>query len=402
MSAAAATERDSRRALALATTAYVLGWTAHTTFIFYLAPIALRLGDAAGRDAWIFSGTAVASIVASLPVGRLADRVPRRRVMRAGLALLGLAYVPLVLLPPSFGATLAATLITGTGLSALFVAFNSYVPDLLAAGRGMGTAYGRASALSVLASALGPLVAAGVFGLVGAEAPALRANALLFALAAGAGALLTLTLPSVAHRRPRGPERAGALGVWRTERGAVLLTTLLYLTLGVGFGATTPYFAVYFLDEVHMAEETWGLVLAAATVASALGAVAVGRLASVVAPRALLVAPQVAHLAAAVPFLLPLAPITLGAAFVLRHAFSATTAPVLNALLMPQVDANARGRVQSWGSLAWNVGWATGAAAGGPLLARLHGGLFPTGALLCLLGATVALLIARPGAGRQP
>lgn len=383
--------RATRRAFALATAAYVLGMTAHTTFIFYLAPVGLRAGGVLGHDAWVFSGTAIATMLAVLPAGRLADAYPRRRILRVGLALLGLAYAPL-LLDPTLPLVLLATALTGTGLAFLFVSFTSYVADLLARGETSG-AYGLSGALAILASALGPFVASLVFRAAPGELAALKANALLFGAAGLAGMLLTLALPQ-APRVVTGPAAAGAGGAGRGAWRAAWPFVVLYVLMGAGYGMMLPYFAVYFLDVVGIGSETWGLLLAAATVAGAAGSVVGGRVGRR-DPHRTMLGSQALHAAASVAFALPLGPVVLGAAYVARNLFATSVAPIANALLMGRSEPAARGLSQGYASLAWNLGWAAGAAAGGVLLARLGGLAFPLAALLGVAGASAAVLTLR-------
>lgn len=369
---------QARRALWRATLAYVLGWTAHTTFLFYLAPIALRLGGVEGRDLWIFSGTAVASMLAVIPAGRWADRHPRRHVLRAGLLFLAAAYAPLLVAPPGFAPTLAATFLTGTGLAALHVAFNSYVADLLA-GPQMSEAYGRSGAYAILASALGPFLAAGIFALLEHDATALTASSLLFGLAALAAMLLTLGLPTVRPEIPIRPEPAHA------RRRAIGPAVLIYLFVGAGYGMTNPYFAVFFLDHLAMPRTTWGVLLSLGTLATAMGSLGAGMLTRRASPLRLVVAPQLGLALVSLLLALPLGAPLLGVVYVVRNLLSNTVAPMVSTLVMGRV-AHGRAEAQGWGSLGWNAGWAVGALAGGVLLPRLGGGSFVVGALVGLVG----------------
>ena len=380
--------RSARRALALATAAYVLGMTAHTTFIFYLAPVALRAADAAGRDAWVFSGTAVATMLAVLPAGRLSDVHPRRRMLRVGMGLLALSYVPL-LGPPSLSGVLLATGLTGTGLAFLFVSFTSYVADLLTHAEA-SSAYGVSGALAILASAAGPFLASLVFRAAPDPVDAIHVNAALFGAGALVGLALTFALPSA--RATAGPgETADA---WQGDARAAAPFVLLYVLMGAGYGMMLPYFAVYFLDDVRLAPETWGLLLAASTVAGALGSVAAGRMGRG-RPHLTVVGSQLLHALACLAFLAPLSGLVLGVVYVVRNLFATSVAPVANALLMARARPAARGRAQAYASLAWNLGWAGGAAVGGVLLGRLGGALFPFAALLGLAGAGLAALALR-------
>lgn len=368
-----------RRALVMATAAYVVGQSAHTTFMYDLVPLATRASGLARFDAWLFSGIAVAMGLAVIPAGRLADRVPRRRVLRGGLALLGLAYASL-LAPPSLAALLAGTAATGVGLALTFVSFNSYVADLLAGPR-RGAAYGRTVALSVLAGAAGPVLAALVLRFVGEGLPGIRACALLFGLLTLASVGLTWGLPSA--RVPRDPHR-------RADPRAVAPVMLLYVLMGAGYGMTAPYFAVHFLDGLGMDGEAWGYALGAGTALAAAGSFLAGRLAARVEPRVVAVAGQAGLLAASLLFLVP-ARGAHAAGYLGRSLFSSTTGPVVTAALMARVADDVRAESQGWSSAAWNAGWAVGAAGGGVLLATMGSSVFPLGAALGLVGAVAGV-----------
>ena len=381
---APAGETKGRRALHLATAAYVLGMTAHTTFVFYLAPVALRAAEVSGRDAWVFAGTAVATMLAVLPAGRLSDAYPRRRMLRLGLGLLALSYVPLLGAPTLFG-ILLSTGLTGTGLAFLFVTFTSYVADLLSRAD-VSSAYGVSGALAILASAVGPFLASLVFRAAPTELVAIQLNAALFGAGALVGVLLTFGLPTA--RIPQARD-----DVQRDARAAMPFV-LLYVLMGAGYGMTLPYFAVYFLDHLHVRADTWGLLLAGSTLAGALGSIAAGRLGRG-RPYLTVLGSQAVHAVASLAFALPLGALVLGAAYVGRNLFATSVAPVANALLMGRARPEGRARAQAFASLAWNVGWAAGAAAGGVLLARVGGLLFPLGALLGVAGALVGVLLLR-------
>lgn len=375
-----------RRAIA----ANTLGITAHMTYMYYLAPIALREAGVVGRDAVIFSLVALAMGAAVLPAGRLADRTPRRRVLRGGLALLAASYAGLLV--PGLVPVVAGTLASGVGLALLFVSFQSYVADLLE-GTDRALAYGRAGALAVLASAGGPFLAALVLRASPSTAIALRVNAALFAAAAIAGALLTLALRSTRAATPDPTQR----GRWHHAARAAAPIALLYLFMGAGYGMTAPYFTVHFLDTLGYAPDAWGLLLAGGTVASAAGSALAGLLGRRLPSGTISVGGMGGLLLASVVFAFPAPALALALGFLARSFFSTTVAPGMSATIMARALLARRAETQAYSSLAWNVGWATGAAAGGALLARIGGALFPLGAALALVGvaAGVAMLRAR-------
>lgn len=377
---------DVRRHLLIATVANTVGITSHMTYMYYLAPIALRAGSLAG-DAIVFSLVAIAMGSAVVPAGRLADRIPRRYVLRLGLALLSVAYVG-VALPASLVAIAAGTIASGFGLAFLFVSFQSYVADLLAAEQ-RAAAYGRAGAYAILASALGPFLAALVFRASPDAAVGLRANAALFALAGAAAIALTMTLASVRAPTHAPHER----GRWHEAARTAAPVALLYVFMGAGYGMTAPYFAVYFLDHVHLANETWGYLLAAGTVVSAVGSLAAGELNRSADARRIAVLGMVGLVAASLVFLFPVGLVGLALGFLGRSFFSTTVAPGMNATVMRRARHARRAETQAYGSLAWNVGWATGGAAGGALLATLGGALFPLGAAIALAGVIAGVVM---------
>jgi predicted MFS family arabinose efflux permease len=283
-----------------------------------------------------------------------------------------------------------ASVVSGTGLAFLAIPFNSYVADLLT-GASMAKGYGATGAVSVLASALGPLAAAEAFNLAPDVPTGLRWNALLFAAVALAGLLLSLGLPDA--RPPTSRARLARAPL--APDAAILPVAVLYVFAGLSFGATTPYFAVHFLVGLRTPPEAWGVALALATAASALGFWLAGRLATRWPAGPLLVAGQVLAVACLAPFALAAPLAALLAGFVLRYVFANTVTPLANVMMMGDVDPGGRGFAQGFASMAWNLGWAGGALAGGPLLARWGGALFPAGAALGVAGALAGLGVAR-------
>ena len=376
------------RPFALATAAYVLGVTAQNSYLFYVAPIALRAAGVVGHDNLAFAASAFATMLTTVPAGRLADRFPRRRVLRIGLALLALAYAPIAL-ATALPNVVLASLLSGAGLAFLATSFFAYVADVLAA-QERSVGYGQAGAIAILGSALGPFAGALVFGLAaGNDIAALRTCAALFSLAAIVGLALTLALPHQPRIFP-GPGGVSAFAS-RTMRGVVAL----YVILGVAFGLTTPYFSVYFLGPLHMAASTWGVVLAAGTVSSAVGYYAAGRIGRGSRAVPVLLVGQVVGALCVMPFALSTQSFALSAAYVARVLFANMFGPIVSALLMVSVDAGSRATASGWSSLAWNAGWTIGAIAGGPLLDAYGGAVFVAGGALGVVAALASATLLR-------
>jgi MFS family permease len=143
---------------------------------------------AAAHFPLLYVGTSSAALALAIPVGRLADRLGRRRVFWAGHALLAAAYALLLLPAPGLPALVAVLALLG--------AFSAATDGVLAALAGaLAPAELRSTGIAVLAtaSALGRLAASSAFGacwswvgpdavlpwLVGTLAAALGVSALL-------------------------------------------------------------------------------------------------------------------------------------------------------------------------------------------------------------------------------
>jgi predicted MFS family arabinose efflux permease len=375
------------RNLAIATAANTLGITAHATYMYYLAPIALRTVGIHDKDAVIFSLIAIAMGSTVVPAGKLADKIPRRYCMRLGLALLGLAYVAFFL-PLGLFAMAAGTASSGVGLALLFVSFQSYVADLLRVEERTG-AYARAGALAVLATAIGPFLAAIVFRTTTDGVAGLRWNALLFGFSSFAGIALTMLLPSVRQEPPSPAER----GRWTEAARAAGPIALLYVLMGAGYGMTAPYFTVYFLDHVGFANEAWGYVLAMGTFMSALGAILAGKLGRYLSAPPIALLGMSGLVLSSLVFLFPVPTFAFVLGFLGRSLFSTTVGPGMNTLLMSRSSTGRRAEAQAYGSLAWNVGWAAGGAVGGISLVTLGGASFMVGGALAFVGVVLGALL---------
>lgn len=379
--------RDSR-AVPVASVAYVIGWAAHMTLPYYLAPIALREGGNTTLEPWVFAAVSIASLLAVAQAGRLADSYPRRRVMRAGLALLAVSFVPLLVQPRGLVPALLGASLSGAGLATMIVSFNSYVADMVA-GPSRSKAYGSIGAFSTLAGAVGPFAAAGIFRVIEHDQTAIRAAAAIFCVACVAAIILTLTLPP-APTRERSPG-AGVFATWRAESRHIKPVAIFYAMLGIGYGMTFPYFAVYFFDTLHTPYATWGVLLGVATVASALGAFAGGRLVARYSMSTIVLSSQTLLLASMIIFVLPLPFVFFALGYVGRNVVSNMIGPILNSSMMGRVATEHRARTQAWMTFSWNVGWTVGSLAGGVVLARWGGWLFPLGGVIGFVSAAIWL-----------
>lgn len=377
----------SKRTLRFALSAFLLTIIAQTTFIYFLAPLALLRAGMVVSATLVFAVSAGATILAVVPAGRLCDHRPRRDGLRLGLLLIAIGTVAFVAAPTALAALLVTAGFVGAGLGVSAISFNSYIADLLAE-EGRGKAYGRSGAASVLASAGGPLVAGAVVAVIPGPTADLRAVGLL--VLAGQFVAFALTLPLHPVRTHETPT---AFNPNPPAEGALRAMVVLNLLTGLGIGMTAPYYAVHFLGEMALPGEQWGYLLAAGTVAGAAGVFLSGRVSEFLTARTIVVGGQGLHLVAALAFVAPGPVMLLMGAYMARTFFANAVAPVTNTVLMSRTAATVRGRSMGWTSLALNLGWGAGAVAGGLLYPTLGGRLFPAGAAFAVVGAVAGFAV---------
>jgi MFS family permease len=76
----------------------------------------------------IFAAQALTNVVVRIPLGRMADRVDRRRLVAAGLLCLGLA-LPALGLATSFVALLGGTILLGVGMALTYTAIGALIAE---------------------------------------------------------------------------------------------------------------------------------------------------------------------------------------------------------------------------------------------------------------------------------
>lgn len=377
----------TKAALRFALSAYLLTVIAQTTFIYFLAPLALHRGDMIVAATLVFAVSAGATILAVVPAGRYCDHRPRRDGLRLGFLLIGVGYIAFVVAPLAVPNLLVTAGLVGAGLGVSVISFNSYIADLMAE-EGRRRAYGRSGAASVLASAIGPLVAAAVVALLPDPATDLRVAGLLVLGGQFVAFLLTMPLHPV-----RTHETPAAFNPNPPGESALKAIFVLNLLTGLGIGMTAPYYAVHFLSGLGVPGSQWGYILAAATVAGAAGIFVAGRVVDLLNARSVVIGGQGLHLLATLAFLAPGPTLLLASAYMARTMFANAVSPVTNTVLMSRTAAAVRGRSMGWTSLALNVGWGVGTVVGGLLYPSLGGRLFPLGAAFAVLGAVAGFAV---------
>lgn len=360
----------------------------------FLLDMARDLGTDLAAVGTLVSLLSVAWGIASLVAGAASDRVGRRPVLVAGLAVTGLSRLGLAR-ARHYAAAVAWQLVGGLGggsfMGTVFAAVSDHVPP---------ERRGRALGWVVTGQSLALVFGVPAVTLVGALAGwrgALTVH--------GGAALLTAlgiwaSVPGGTRTRAAPPPGLGA--VVRLFDGPVVAL------LGAGameracFAAMAVYLATYLIQSygVPLAELAGALALVAA--GNFVGNVLGGQVADRVRARPLaFAAAAVATALLAVP-LLGARP-GLAASVVLGFAYSVANALGRPALLaaLSEVSAEARGAVLGLNITSASVGWLAATGVGGWLVTRAG---FPSLGLFCaataLVGAGLAVASWRSGGGR--
>ncbi|WP_169948650.1 MFS transporter [Microbispora sp. H11081] len=377
-------------ALAVGAFTYV---TAEVLPIGLLTVMAADLDRSPSETGLLVTGYAAVVVLASLPLTRLTQRVPRRRLLTATLAVF-VAGMLLTAVAPNYPTLLAARLLVAA-TQALFWS----VATPAAAAMFPPEKRGRAIARMSIGSALGPVLGVPAGTWLGQQVGWRTA----FALAAAVGLVTCVT---VAALMP-GPRQAGA-GVERHEpgRGATpdgrrYALLIVATVIGVGGYLTAyTYITPFLLEFGGFSPGALSPLLLASGIAGVTGTVIVGRLldsrprAALIGPLALITCALLAMYAFGA-----LQPVVVTALCVTGMSFSALAAAIASRAL--QVAPGSTDIASAGSGSAFNVGIAGGSLLGGALID--HSGVRNVTMAGALLTATalVALLCERWVAGAR-
>ncbi|WP_375387812.1 MFS transporter [uncultured Amnibacterium sp.] len=345
-------------------TAVALGGLTLATFTFITAetlPIGLLPLIARGLDVpvaavgLLVGGYALVVVLATIPLTRLVQRVPRRLLMGIVLAVLVLGTA-MSALASGYGLLLAARVLTALAHSvfwAIVVPIAAVLVDPAVRGRAVSTVYAGGSVATVLGVPFATWL--------GQAVDWRAAFAGTSALGAVALALVTIALPS-----SRGARTEPVGGSAPDRRRYLLLVAVTALT-STGALAAFTYISPFLTDVSGVPEVAVGGVLLARGLAGLVAVLAAGRMVDRF-PRAVLPAALGMHLAGlllqaaggAVPAVSIVGSVLTGAGFA---AFSAAVGAQVLAVAPGSVDVATAGT-----STAFNVGISSGAVVGGAAL----------------------------------
>ena len=357
-----------------------------------LVPLfASELGASTVQVGMINAGFMLAAAMLSVPLGLVSDRLGRRRLVLAGMAISALTSLFLVAArtPAQLG---AVYLFSGVGLACFSPAMMSYVGDV-APPHLLGRAYGWYTSALYLGMALGPGVggAIGVFGF--------RTAFLMSAAVVGAGVLLGISrmpaLPPV--MRPASTNLVADLREILANR-AVLACWIITFFSTYAWGASFSFFPLYARDSGISVAHT-GLIFTSQAASNALSRIPFGHLTDRTGHRdryivfgclafALCIA-GVGQFSSAAPlyFLFLLAGASMAAAFT-----------AVGALLSESVDTRVRGLAMGGFNTCIYSGFAVSAATLGAVIHRFgFSAGFAVAGGLCAIATLSFPLIFAPG-----
>jgi len=388
-----------------------------------LPTLARAFGATFQQVQWVVLAYLLAITILIVGVGRLGDRIGRRRLLLAGLALFTAASA-LCGLAPSLGWLIAARAAQGLGAAVMMALAMALVGELVPKTR-MGGAMGLLGTLSAIGTALGPSLGGVLIALLGwraiflvnvplgvaalliarrhlpVDAPRARTDpagldvqgtlllaltlaayalamtlgrgrfgplnlALLLAAALGAGLFVLAEARATAPLIPLAMVRDAALTA--SLAMSALVSTVMMATLVVG-----PF---YLSRALGLAPVAVGLVLSVGPLVVALASAPAGRAADRFGPGGMTLAGLVAMAAGAL--LLAMAPTTLGLVGYLVPLVVVTLGYALfqtanNTAVMADVGPERRGVVSGLLNLSRNLGLITGASALGAVFALASG-----------------------------
>ena len=314
----------------------------------------------------------LSGLLFGLPIGRLSDRIGRKRSLIIGIVCSGLALLGQITFQQQALIIITSVLV---GISNMFLIVSiSPLMMKLSTAENRTLLFSLSHGLQTLSGAVGSVFAGqlpGLFGIllgVGATSAVAYQGVLLTTILIGATALIPLSLmrepgsavlPEARQTRPK-PGEPGPSSSFRLTRMTVKLATPNFL---IGFGAAIliPYMNVFFKDRFAISDSLLGIIFSLSSLFIGIG--------SLIGPRLTVqLGGKIRTIAftqlSSVIFMLMLGFIpslwVAGIAFLFRAALMNMSAPLYNAFCMEQTPEHEQGLVSSVLNIAWQAGWAVG------------------------------------------
>lgn len=327
-----------------------------------------------GRDflGLINSLPSLSGLLLGIPIGRLSDRIGRKRSLLIGIVFTSLALFGQISLQQQAAIVVMSALVGVFNM--LIIVSISPLMMKLSTVENRTLLFSLSFGLQTLAGAFGSIFAGqlpGFFGRildVGASSAAAYQAVLVTTILIGTTALIPLGLmrepktpaqPDPRQTQPRLDQR-GSGSSFRLTRLTVKLATPNFL---IGFGAAIliPYMNVFFKDRFQISDSLLGILFSLSSLFIGIG--------SLIGPRLVVrLGGKIRTVAftqfSSVLFMLVIGFVpslwVAGIAFLFRAALMNMSAPLYSAFCMEQTPENEQGLVSSVLNIAWNAGWAVG------------------------------------------
>jgi MFS family permease len=323
----------------------------------------------------LMAASQLAGVVVALPAAAVSNRIGRRPVMAAGMALVAVALF--AFLPGQLALLFVGVAALGAGSQMVYVVQVPYIAEHTEPGQrneyfAMWSALGNLT--SLIAALLGGVIAtelASRFGLTAAAAPyqvLLWGTALLGLLSLGTVYLLTSDRPAP---RPARGQRRSRFGIEISDPRLFVKLLLPGFITALGAGQLIPFLNVFVQGKFALGLPAINAVFAITSLGTTLAILAQPALASRFGRIGSIVLVQ----SSSIPFLLVLgfSPVlwTVILAMTVRNSLMNAGSPIFDAFAMDRVSAAERATLSAAMTLLWSLGWTIAPLYYGLLQARL-------------------------------
>jgi len=383
-------------------------WAALGLFELLLPLYGRAIGASTTTVGWLFGVFSFTGLVLRVVLGRLLDRVPRRPVLLAGVALYVVVFV-LFAIAQGTGLLIVARLLQGLASTAVWLTAAVMVADWAPAGQG-ARLFGRYQVVSVWGAAVGAIWSGMVLGLLDADTrtaldavlQSLNRQDLLAWLPAPwtaldvlhlvfAGNAVFMLVALVGALRVPEPPRAPASSVVSKQARPFAAINVSGLLQGMAAGLLLPVIVLVIDDRFNIGGAGVGMVYAVPGIVYAVAPEPLGRLADRWGYRT---AATVGLVGVGVSYgVFPFAPTLVFAVLALcvEALGMSLAAPALLALV-GGAQTHRTGSAYGWYTTASVLGVAIGSPLGGALYERALAAPFVTAAVCAVLAALVLQL----------
>ncbi len=346
----------------------LMSFSSLATGYFWVATSAYlpELGVSSGSVGLLLSVNGIVFILSAVPLGMLADRIGRKRIL-----LVGVMGMPPALLIYAFTSDLAflllASIIAGAAEGAFLTTWNALIADMTS-GEGRKEAFTLSFIVMAVTGGAGyalPYIFPTVARLIGWTN--FQVHSLFFVIIALVAVITPVTLARLLGDYRETPGTKVSLRKGR-NLGPMLKFSALNSLIGLGAGFIIPLIPLWLLNRFDVADTYSGPLLALASLTMGFASIASTSLARRLGTVRAIVLCQ----GSSTIFMLALAfapdPVTAGGLYVVRAMLMNMSSPLSDSFLMGIVTKEERGLASAINSIVWRLPHSVTTVAGGVLL----------------------------------